>query len=92
MRICIDILGLNGASSQELFWPSHVGCCEGPPHSYIPMPFGLPSLSSTYQRNLRRILAAQMARHHAILMEMQTVLKEPPEPPEPLEAQGPGGS
>ena len=56
------------------------------------MPFGLPSVLSAYQRNLRRILAAQEARHHAVLMEMETVLKEPPEPPEPPEAQSPGGS
>ena len=56
------------------------------------MPFGLPSVSSIYQRNLRRILAAQEARHHAVLTEMETVLKEPPGPPEPPEAQGPGGS
>ena len=80
LRICIDVPGLNRAASQELFWPSRVGRCEGPPHSYIRMPFGMPSVSSPYQRNLRRILAAQEARHHAILMEMETVLKEPPEP------------
>ena len=49
-------------------------------------------MSSAYQHNLRRILVAQEARHHAVLMEMETVLKEPPEPPEPPEAQGPGGS
>ena len=56
------------------------------------MPFGLPSVSFVYQLNLRRVLAAQEARHHAVLTEMETVLKEPPEPPEPPEAQGPGGS
>ena len=36
--------------------------------------------------------ASQEARHHAVLTEMETVLKEPPGPPEPPEAQGPGGS
>ena len=56
------------------------------------MPFGLPSVSSAHQRNLQRVLATQEARHHAILMEMETVLKEPPGPLEPPEAQGPGGS
>ena len=66
--------------------------CEGPPHSYVRMPFGLLSVLSAYQRNLRRILATQEARHHAVLTEMEAVLKEPPEPPEPPEAQGPGGS
>ena len=44
------------------------------------MPFGLPSISATYQRDLRRLLAAQEARHHAVMMEMETVLKEPPKP------------
>ena len=92
LLICIDVQGLNRAASQELFWPSRVGRCEGPPHSYVCMPFSLPSVSSAYQHNLRRILAAQEARHHTILMEMETVLKEPPGPPKPPEAQGPGGS
>ena len=86
MRIYIDVPGLNRAASQELFWPSRMGCCEGPPHSYVRMPFGLPSVWFVYQRNLRRVLAAQEARHHAVLAEMETVLKEPPEPPEPPEA------
>ena len=69
-----------------------MGRCEGPPHSYVRMPFGLPSMATAYRRNLRSILAAQEARHHAVLTEMKTVLKELPEPPEPPEAQGPGGS
>ena len=59
LRVCIDILGLNRAASQERFWPSRVGRCEGPPHSYVRMPLGLPSVASTYQRNMRRVLAAQ---------------------------------
>ena len=92
LRVCIDVPGLNRAASQEPFWPSRVGRCEVPPHSYARMPFGLPSVSSPYQCNLRRILVPQEARHHAVLTEMGTVLKEPPEPPEPPEAQGPGGS
>ena len=56
------------------------------------MPFGLPSVASAYQRNLRSILAALEARHHDVLTEMETVLKEPPGPQEPPEAQGPSGS
>ena len=56
------------------------------------MPFGLPSVASAYQRNMRRVLAAQEARYHAVLEEMETVFKEPPKPPKPPEAQGPGGS
>ena len=92
LRICIDVPGLNRAASQELFWPSRVGHCEGPPHSCVRMPFGLPSVASAYQRNLQSILAALEARHHDVLTEMETVLKEPPRPPEPPEAQGPGGS
>ena len=58
LRVCIDVPGLNRAASQELFWPSRVGRCEGPPNSYVGMPFGLPSVASVYQRNLRRALAA----------------------------------
>ena len=86
LRVCIDGPGLNRAASQERFWPSRVGRCEGLPHSYVRMPFGLPSVASAYHRNMRRVLAAQEARYHAVLEEMETVLKEPPE------AQGPGGS
>ena len=92
LRACIDVSGLNGAASQELFWPSHVGRCEGPPHSYVRMPFGLPSVASTYHRNMQRVLAAQQARYHAVLEEMERVFREPPEPLEPPEAQGSGGS
>ena len=69
-----------------------MGRYEGPPHSYVCMPFGLPSVASAYQRDLRRDLATQEARYHAILEEMETVFREPPKPPEPPEAQGPGGS
>ena len=92
LRVCIDVPRLNRAASQERFWPSRVGRCEGPPHSYIHMPFGLPSVASAHQRNMRCVLAAQEARYHAVLEEMETVLEEPPRPREPPEAQGPGGS
>ena len=56
------------------------------------MAFGLPSMADAFQRNLQNVMAGQEARHHAVLAEMETVLKEPPGPPEPPEAQGPGGS
>ena len=92
LRVCVDVPGLNRAASQELFWPSRVGRCEGPPHSYVRMPFGLPSMAAAFQRNLQSILAGQEARHHAVLAEMETVLRRPPEPPEPPEAQGLDGS
>ena len=80
LRICVDITGLNGAVSQEIFWPSRMGRCKGQAHSYVCMPFGLPSMATAYQRNLRSIPAAQEAMHHAVLTEMKTVLKEPPGP------------
>ena len=92
LHFCVDVPGLNRAASQERFWPSRVGRCEGPPHSYVRMPFGLPSVASAYQRNVRQVLAAQEARFHAVHKEMEAVFREPPEPPEPPEAQGPGGS
>ena len=91
LRVCIDITGPNRAASQEHFSPLRMGRCEGPPHSYVRMPFCLPSMAAAFQRNLRSVLAAQEARHHAVLAEMETVLKEPPGPPEPPEAQGSGG-
>ena len=56
------------------------------------MPFGLPSVASAYQHNMRQVLTAQEARFHAFPEEMRMVLREPPELPEPPEAQGPGGS
>ena len=92
LRVSVDIPGLNRSASQKRFWPSRVGRCEGPPHSYVRMPFGLPSMAAAFQRNLRSVLAAQEVRHHGVLTEMETVLKEPPGPLEPPEAQGPGGS
>ena len=92
LRVCIDVPGLNRAASQEIFWPSRVGRCEGPPHSYVRMPFSLRNMAVAHQRHLRGILAAQEARHHAVLAEMAMVLKEPPGPPRPLEVQDPVGS
>ena len=92
LRICIHYPGLNRVASQERFWPSRMGCCEGPPHNYVCMPFGLPNAAATYQRHLPSILETQEAKHHTILAEMEMVLKEPPGPPEPPEAQGFGGS
>ena len=46
LGVCIDVPGLNRAVSQERLWPSHVGRCEGPPHSYVRMPLGLSPLIS----------------------------------------------
>ena len=92
LRVCIDIQGLNRAASQERFWPSRVGWCEGPPHSYVCMPFGLPYVAAAFQRHLRNVLSAQEARHHAVRAEMVTVLEDLPGPPELPEVQGPSGS
>ena len=92
LRICIDVPGLNRAASQERLWPSRVGRCEGPPHSYVRMSFGLPNMAAARQRLLRSILEAQEVRHCAVLAEMEMVLEVPPAPPEPPEAPGPGSS
>ena len=92
MHICIDIPGLNRATSQERLWPSRVGRCGGPPQSYVHMPLVLPSVASAYQHAMRRDLAAQEARYRIVLEGMETVFREPPEPLEPPEAQGSGGS
>ena len=92
LHVCIDIPGLNRAASQERFWPSRVGRCEGPPHSYVRMPYGLPNAAAAYQRLMGSILEAQEARRSAVHAEMEMVREEPPAPPEPPEAPGPGGS
>ena len=92
LRVCIDVPGLNRATSQERLWPSQVGRCEGLPHSYVRMPYGLPNAAATYQRLMRGIMEAQEARHSAALAEMEMVREEPLVPPEPPEALGPGGS
>lgn len=78
--------------SQERLWPSRVGRCEGPPHSYVRMPLGLPNASAAHQRLVQSILEAQEVKHCAVLAEMEMILEEPPGPLEPPEAQGPGGS
>ena len=59
LRVCIDILGLNRVASLERLWPSRVGRCEGPPHSYVRMPYGLPNAADTYQRLMRGITEAR---------------------------------
>src|SRR3954463_8664410 len=92
LRVCVDVPGLNQAVSQERLWPSHVGRCEGPPHSYVRMPFGLPNAAAAHQRLLRSILEAQEVRHHAVLAEMEMALEDPLEPAEPPEAPRLGGS
>src|SRR3954466_16131025 len=92
LRVCIDIPGLNRVATLERLWPSRVGRCEGPPHSYVRMPYGLPNAVATNQRLMRGITEAQEARRSTALAEMEMVREEPPAPPEPREAPGPGGS
>ena len=92
LRVYIDYPGLNRVASQEHFWPLRVGRCEGPPHSYICMPFSLPNAAAAHQRLMRSILEAQEARHRAFMAEMEMDLEEPPGPPQPPEAQGSNGS
>ena len=92
LRVCIDEPGLNRAASQEGLWPSRVGHCEGPPHSYVRMPFGLPNAVAAHQRLLRSILEAQEVRHRAVLAEVAMAPEDLHVPPQPLEAPGPGGS
>ena len=92
LRVCIDYPGLNRFASSECFWPSRVGRCTGPPHSYVRMPFGLPNAAAAHQRLMRSILEAQVAKHRALMEEMEMDLAEPPGPPEPPEARSPEGS
>ena len=58
LRICINVPGLNQVASLERLWPSRVGRCGGPPHSYVRMPYGLPNTAATYQRLMRDIVEA----------------------------------
>ena len=92
LRGCVNILGLNRAASQELFWPSHVGRCEGPPQSYVHMPFGFLNRAAMHQHHMQGVLAAHEARHQATLEEMEEHPQEPPGRSGPLEARHQGGS
>ena len=92
LHVCIDMPGLNRAASQERLWPSRVGRCEGPLHSYVRMSFSLPNAAAAHQRLMRSILEAQEVRHYAVLAETEMALEDPPVPPEPPEAPGPGSS
>ena len=92
MRVCIDIPGRNRVVSLERLWPSRVGRCGGPPHSYVRMPYGLPSAADAYQSLMRSITEAREARRSAALAGVEMAREEPPAPPEPPEAPGPGGS
>ena len=91
LRVCINIPGLNRVTSLERLWPSRVGRCGGPPHSYVCMHHGLLNAAAVRQRLMRSILEAQVIRHFAVLAEMEMVREEPPALPEPLEASRPGG-
>ena len=92
LRVYVDVPGLNRAASQERLWPSVVGRCVGPPHSYVRMPFCLPSAVAAHQRLLRSILEAQEVRHRAVLLEVAMVPEDLHVPTEPPEAPGHGGS
>ena len=83
LRVCIDFPGLNQAASQERLWHSRAGRCEGPPHSYVRMPVGLPNAAAACRHLMRSILEAQVVKHHAFLEEMEMDLTEPPGPREP---------
>ena len=70
-RVCIDIPGLNRVASRQLIWPSRVGRCEGPPHIYVCMPFGLPGVAEAFQHCMRDAQTACEARRQVILAEME---------------------
>ena len=92
MRVCVDVPGLHQIATTEHLWPSEVGRCGGSPHSYVRMPYGLPSIAAAYQRLMRGIMEAQEDRRSAALAEMKTAREDTRVPPEPPEAPGPGGS
>ena len=92
LHVCVNVPGLNRAASQERLWPSAVGRCEGPPHSYVRMPFGLPGAVAAHQRLFRSILEAQEVRHRAVLAEVAMVPEDLHVLPWPPEAPVPRGS
>ena len=85
LHVCINIPGLNRAASQERLWPSRVGRCEGPPHSYVRMPFGLPNTAVAHQRYMPAVLEAHEARRKVVQPEEVTNPHETPGPLEPHE-------
>ena len=68
-----------------------MGCSEGPLHSYVRMPFSLPNAVAAHQRLMRSIPEAQVAKHHALLEEMERDPAEPSGPLEPPEARSTKG-
>ena len=90
--LCIDILELNRAASRQLIWLSRIRQCEGPPHNYVCMPFGLLGAAEAFQCCMRDALMACEARHQVILAEMEEHLQEPPGPSKRPEARHQSGS
>jgi hypothetical protein len=88
LRVCVNILGLNRAAAQELFWLSRVGRSGGSPCSYIRMPFGLLNVAASYQHRMQGALGAHEAGRQAILTEEAPDPHELPGPPEPQEPTG----
>ena len=69
--VCIDIPRLNRAMSRQLMWPSRVGRCEGPPHSYVRMPFSLAGAAEAFQCCMRDARVTCEAMRQAILAGME---------------------
>ena len=89
LRVCVNVPALNRIASQELYWPSQVGRCRGPPHSYVCMPFGLPYLAALHQCHMLELLATHEARHKEIQAGLDLALREIWGTPEPHEGPEP---
>ena len=66
--------------------------CEGPPHNYVRMPFGLVGAAEAFQHYMRDTQTACEARHQVVLAEMEEHPQEPSGPSEPPEARHRSGS
>ena len=77
MNVCIEIASLNRASSQDLFWPSHVGPSRGIATNYTCMPFDLENADASFERLARLAMAPHKtsAPHEAPRLRSQPTPK-----------------
>ena len=70
-RVCVDIVGLNRAASQEPFWPTVFGRRRALPCSYVRTLFGFRNASATFQHLAQQALGAREAQWQAVRMERE---------------------
>ena len=68
-RVCVDIAGLNLATSQEPFWPMAVGWRRALPCSYVRTLFGFRNAAATFQHLAQQTLGAREAQWQEVRTE-----------------------